>query len=109
MLNHIITKTICKHLPGQGGDGHASCLPFQDVPEVFEIRVPTSHSAVLELEGGDVSSAYYFVVGVHVARRPVRHGVFDLHVREIGLVDVQGECLEREEQTSISRKFSGGP
>lgn len=78
VLNHIIAKTVRKHLPRQRRYGHARRLALEDVAEVLKVAVAPAHGRVLELEGGDVGAAHDFVVGVHGARCAVGLGVFDL-------------------------------
>ena len=78
MLNHIVTKPICKNLARQRWDRNARRFPLEDIAEVLEIRVPPTHAAVAELERGDVGATEDLVVGVHVAAHAVGAGVLDL-------------------------------
>jgi len=78
MLNHIITETVRKYLARQRWNRNARTLPLEDVTEVFEVRVPSAHDAMVELEGGDIGSADDLVVGVHVAAHAVRAWVLYL-------------------------------
>jgi len=81
MLNHVITKPVRKHLPGQRRDGDAGRFALQDVAEVFEVAVATAHAGMAQLEGGDVGPAQDLVVGVHAAADAVGAGIFDLRRR----------------------------
>jgi len=78
MLNNIITKPIRKHLSRQRRNRNTGALPLENITEVLKVRVTSAHNAVVELEGGDVGSAYDLVVGVHVAAHAVRAWVFYL-------------------------------
>ena len=78
MFDNIITEPIRKHLPWKWRDRDARRLSLEHVAEVFEIGVATAHDGVLQLEGGDVGSAYDLVVCVHAAPNAVSLGVFDL-------------------------------
>lgn len=123
MLDHIITKAVCKDLAGQRWDRNSRRLALQDVAEVLEVRIASAHAAVAEFEGGDVGAANDLVVCVHVAAHAMSAGVLDLG-RESGGVGgrrrgTQKKAREQERRTSssdqedrltsISRKFSGGP
>lgn len=85
MLNHIVAKSVCKHLAGKRGDGDARRLALEDVAEVFEVGVAPANGAVFELEGGDIGAADDLVVRVHVTVGAVCLGVFDLLNREEGV------------------------
>lgn len=78
MLNHIIAETIREYLSGQGRDGHTSTLAFKNVPEIFEIRVAASDSAVLQFESGNICSTDYLVIRIHIPRRAMCHRVLHL-------------------------------
>lgn len=78
MLNHIITKAIRKDLSRQRWDRNSRAFPLKNIAEVLEIRISSAHTAVTELEGGDVGAAHDLVVCVHVAADSVGAGVSDL-------------------------------
>ena len=67
MLDDIVAKPICKHLPRQRGDGDARALALEDIAEVLKVGVATAHDRVFQFEGGDVGSADELVGSVHIA------------------------------------------
>jgi len=78
MLNNIITKSIRKYLSRQRWNRNAGTLPLETITEVLKVRVTSAHNTVVELESGDVGSAYDLVVGVHIAAHAMRARVLYL-------------------------------
>lgn len=78
MLDHIIAKSIRKHLSRQRRYSDPCRFALEDIAEVFEVGVATPHGAVAQLEGGDVGPAEDLVIGVHAAAHAVGSGVLDL-------------------------------
>jgi len=87
MLNHIVTEAIGEDLARQRRDRNARRLALENVAEVLEVGISPAHTAVAELERGDVGAAQDLVVCVHVAAHAVGAGVPDL-----------GRWLERERE-----------
>jgi len=83
VLNHIITESIRKHLSRQRWNRDSRRLSLQDVAEVLKVRVAPPHTAVSELEGGDIRTTYDLVVGVHTAAHSVRAWVLHLYLQEV--------------------------
>lgn len=81
-LDHVVAEPVGEDLAGQGRNGHAGGLAFEDVAEVLKVGVATADGRVFELEGGDVGPADDLVVGVHVARRAVGLGILYLEKRD---------------------------
>ena len=78
MFNHIVAESVRKHLPGKGWNRHSGALALQDIPKILKVAVSSTHSAVLELEGGDVRSADNLVVRIHAAGCAVGLGILNL-------------------------------
>ena len=78
MLNHIITKAVCKHLSRQRWDRHPRALPLKYIPEILKVRVATTNARLPQLEGGDVGFAEDLVVGVHRAADTMGAWILDL-------------------------------
>ena len=84
MFDHIVAEAVREDFARQRRDRDPRAFPFQYVAEVLEVRVAAPDGAVLELEGGDVGAAYYFVVRVHVPGSAMGLRVFDLVEKESG-------------------------
>ncbi len=85
MLNHIVTKSIGKHLAWQRRNRNPRALPLQDIAEVLEIRIASADGRLAQLEGRNVGSANDLVVGVHVPTHAVGSWVLDLWVLDESL------------------------
>ena len=125
MLDHVVTESVGEHLAWQWGNGDSGALSLEDVAEVFEVRVSATHGAVLQFKCGDIGATDNFVVGVHATRSAMCLRIPNLQHDEkavSGVVrsTIEAQCISWKErwgkccagrrlQTSISRKFSGGP
>jgi len=71
MLNHIIAKPVREDLSWQRRNRDSRRLALQNVAEVLEVGIASADRGMAQLESGDVGSAEYLVVGVHVAAHAV--------------------------------------
>jgi len=83
VLNNIITKPVCKNLPGQRWNCHASRFSLKYVAEILEIGIPSTNTALSQLEGRYICTADNLVVGIHMATDPMGAGVPDLNFEEV--------------------------
>ena len=92
MLNHIITKPICKDLAGQRGNRDSRRLAFKNIAEVLEVGIAPADGGMAQLEGGDVGSAEDLVVGIHVTTHAMGAWVANLvgGRRLVKAVEVRG-------------------
>ena len=82
MLNHIVVEPVGEHFARQGRNGHASGFTFEDVAEVFKVRIAAAHRRDFELECGNVGPTDDFVVCVHASRSAMGLRVLDLQAKE---------------------------
>lgn len=66
ILDDLVTEPVGKHFAGKWRDSHSGALAFQNIAEVFKIRIPSPHRRLAQLEGWNIGAADDFVVGVHV-------------------------------------------
>lgn len=78
VLDNIITKPICKHLPWQRGYGDPRALPFKYISEIFKVGVAATYGAMLQFEGWYAGPTNYLVVCVHAPRCAVSLRAFNL-------------------------------
>ena len=53
-LDDLVREAVREDLARERGDVHARRLALEDVPEGLEIRVPSAHNRVAQLECGDI-------------------------------------------------------
>lgn len=77
-LDDVVAEAVGKHLTRQRGDGHTGRLALEDVAKVLKVGIAATDGRRAQLEGGDIGSADYLVIGVHRTAHAMGARVSDL-------------------------------